>query len=58
MIVTKNVKVLDSELKRLMALYPKALATKNDATVDTLRKSIKHLKQKIAIIEDSTFQLN
>lgn len=49
-----NIAVLEAELIRLKALYAKALETKNEATIKTLRKTIKSLKTKMTVVNSGS----
>lgn len=54
MIFSKNIRsiaLLEAELTRLRALYSKALETKNEITVKSLRKSIKLLQTRMTLMK-------
>jgi len=61
MLFSKNISsaaILEAELIRLKALYVQALKTKDEATIKTLRKSIKSLKSKMNISCNGTISLS
>jgi hypothetical protein len=61
MLFSKNISsltILEAELIRLKAMYVQALETKNEATIKTLRKTIKSLKSQMTITSNGTISVS